>query len=1562
MKSKIKNKFQWHELINRKFLAIYIALALVFVINQAVFSVILKDREIAKAAGIQHFVSDSTGDDVNCDGLSSTPYAGVPGSCPWKTVGKVNGHALIPGDSVLFRRGDIFLGSLKPDYDGVALDRIVYSDYPNSDDPLADPPIIRKDPALFSYVLSIREGRHDVNITNLQFDGGVGCNQIIQFYYSGADPLKDTISNILIENVILNGPYWGIRASGGYYSNITMNNLSFPGITTGQWGIDFSNTSSSSDITISNTTINGTNQAVAFSAITGLDILNSTITGNTASAITIGSAVTPSSDISITDCDLSTNSASSLRLTGGAMSNLVLDHVIANNNAQHGINATAVISGINEIKNNSTFNDNDSTGISFSDISNLTITDTEVSENHNGVAGVDGIGFYGNTSNITLNRVTVRNNGQHGIQLNTPTASNIDIISSTFNGNGTYTLTKGNGISFVGIGDDATLTDVTASLNGGDGFNVHGTWTNVNCTRCTAEDNGTLLVGGGGDGDGFSYHDDSSGIMSYCISRNNKKSAVAHINNAQVEMYYNLFSNTTNGRIALVYLEAGGTGTYQLYNNVIYSGGEGLSYPSTLINCGATATIKNNIIFADGADASANGIIGTALVTEDYNIVYGADTLFTGAINHGTNSTIQSDPKFVNAAAYDFHIMPDSPAFNAGTVLGYISDFEGGAVPIPAGFPDIGAYELYLAVVPGSLDQYKSDGTTLIPDGAWTDEDTVVLKFQMFSAINPATLTPRIEVQLNSSAFSNVVTHSGLPVDFSGVPVLGEVTVSGLSSETIYHWQARLTNSLADNSSWLAKGGSPDFGSDTLAPSGYTISIDQSEIDTFNLASTSFTFAAAELGTAYNYTVTSSAGGVPVIGNGTVTSATQSIGGINVIGLSNGILTYSVTLTDVVGHVGLIASDTVIKNSHPIGGILELIAPGNVEVPCAAIDLLENNAIVKVIDWKFVDTASNEISFLLYDIADTNNAIIESAANVDQIRETGLQTNQAYTRIIKANYATGISAGTSPATCYTLANVPNKLSISQVASESLTLKLDPNDGNPAGTKYAIEEVKSHQYINGNGDFTAVPVWLTYEQWGGENGITVWGTRPTSIIAQIKMALTSGTDYDFAVMAENGDGIATSLSESISGSTAVSAPVNTNINQPPVVPPTNTNQPPVVPPPAGGEVPSTPPAINGNLNVPIEPEPGSNENINEPPEIPGTTNENTNQPPIITPTESQPSGIPIIGPIIEAIVKIEPFKTINEAILDNPKVEQASQNIVTPILITVAAVNTLPAVIILSFYLLPYLHLIFLEPLLLLFGKKRKKWGVVYNSLTKLPVDLALVRLYSKKTNQLVQTRVTDRQGRYIIIAKDPGKYYLSVTKPGFVSPSSYLRGETQDTKYIDLYHGEVINVTEKDAVLTANIPLDPAEKKVLAFAEVIRSFLLKNIRIIVSYAGMILALIVVLIIPNVITIGCLILHIIFFLGFRRFIMPAKPKSWGIVYDAKTKEPLGSSVIRIFDLKFNKLLETQVTDSKGRYSFLVGKNQYQMLAEKPGYQNKEVKPVDLVKKEEIVNLDVGLNKI
>ena len=52
----------------------------------------------------------------------------------------------------------------------------------------------------------------------------------------------------------------------------------------------------------------------------------------------------------------------------------------------------------------------------------------------------------------------------------------------------------------------------------------------------------------------------------------------------------------------------------------------------------------------------------------------------------------------------------------------------------------------------------------------------------------------------------------------------------------------------------------------------------------------SFTFAGAEVGTTYNYTLTSSGGGTPLTGSGTITSATQQVTGVTTFGLNEGTL------------------------------------------------------------------------------------------------------------------------------------------------------------------------------------------------------------------------------------------------------------------------------------------------------------------------------------------------------------------------------------------------------------------------------------------------------------------------------------------------------------------------------------------------------------------------------------------------------------------------------------------------------------------------------------------------
>lgn len=75
------------------------------------------------------YVSSSQGDDVN-DGLSM--------NSPWKTLEKVNSASFVPGDSILFKAGDAFIGQLVVNGSGKEGSPIVYGRYGEGDKPVID--------------------------------------------------------------------------------------------------------------------------------------------------------------------------------------------------------------------------------------------------------------------------------------------------------------------------------------------------------------------------------------------------------------------------------------------------------------------------------------------------------------------------------------------------------------------------------------------------------------------------------------------------------------------------------------------------------------------------------------------------------------------------------------------------------------------------------------------------------------------------------------------------------------------------------------------------------------------------------------------------------------------------------------------------------------------------------------------------------------------------------------------------------------------------------------------------------------------------------------------------------------------------------------------------------------------------------------------------------------------------------------------------------------------------------------------------------------------------------
>ncbi len=317
------------------------------------------------------------------------------------------------------------------------------------------------------------------------------------------------------------------------------------------------------------------------------------------------------------------------------------------------------------------------------------------------------------------------------------------------------------------------------------------------------------------------------------------------------------------------------------------------------------------------------------------------------------------------------------------------------------------------------------------------------------------------------------------------------------------------------------------------------------------------------------------------------------------------------------------------------------------------------------------------------------------------------------------------------------------------------------------------------------------------------------------------------------------------------------------------------------------------------------------------------------------------------------------KAYKENILENPVVQAVNQRLAAPVLVTAVAVNAVSGVSFLNFF--SYLRYLFSQPIALIARRKRAKWGIVYNSLTKQPIDLAIVRLYQRSDNRIIQSRVTDKLGRFMIMA-DPGEYYITVTKPNYNYPSVYLKDQREDVKYLDLYFGHTIKVTEERANITVNIPLDPIED-VKPVKKIIFIYYLRRLQYAAAFSAVPLAALSLLLSPTWLMAVLLLFHLLLYILFRRLGYQRPPKSWGIIYDAETKSPLPRAITRIYDKKYNKLLETRVTDSKGRYTFLVNNNIYYVTTEKPGYSVYKSNDIDLVSKdrEAIVDLDIALNK-
>ena len=244
-------------------------------------------------------------------------------------------------------------------------------------------------------------------------------------------------------------------------------------------------------------------------------------------------------------------------------------------------------------------------------------------------------------------------------------------------------------------------------------------------------------------------------------------------------------------------------------------------------------------------------------------------------------------------------------------------------------------------------------------------------------------------------------------------------------------------------------------------------------------------------------------------------------------------------------------------------------------------------------------------------------------------------------------------------------------------------------------------------------------------------------------------------------------------------------------------------------------------------------------------------------------------------------------------------------------------------------------------------KKRKPWGVVYNQITNKPIAGAMVKLFDAQYKKLKETQVTDKDGRFGFLVS-PGAYFIKITRAGFREKQT-----------------EVITIQDPSASITLKIPvlvetqISEAKLKIINFWRSVARFI-HAINPIILIFGTALSLFIAIITPN--ALNYVVLGIYAIMDLLKIIISARTiKSYGTIKDTRSNNALDLAIVRIYDAKSNWLLNTKVTDARGRFNFLTTPGSYYLSAVKNQYNPFESQVLD-ISKSGILNFDIKLESI
>ncbi len=258
-----------------------------------------------------------------------------------------------------------------------------------------------------------------------------------------------------------------------------------------------------------------------------------------------------------------------------------------------------------------------------------------------------------------------------------------------------------------------------------------------------------------------------------------------------------------------------------------------------------------------------------------------------------------------------------------------------------------------------------------------------------------------------------------------------------------------------------------------------------------------------------------------------------------------------------------------------------------------------------------------------------------------------------------------------------------------------------------------------------------------------------------------------------------------------------------------------------------------------------------------------------------------------------------------------------------IISTIGLLSTIPG------FATRIVNLIFSIP----FYRRRRPWGIVYDSETKEPIDPAYVTVYNADTGAQLDTKITDINGRYGFLLP-VGNYRMTAQKTHYVFPSAKLMNKQSDEVYNNLYFGDVFAVTDenKNAVIALNIPMDRTEvdwnqeeKKRMGLWDFFtrNTKLWERISLTLFILGFLFSIYALVVYPTLWNIVVFVLYILFTLlqlvGFG-------PVKIGTITDGMDR-PIPHAVVRVWNAHLGTQIAQRVANEKGQYYLLVSKGDY-----------------------------------